>query len=383
MKSLLTTINPLAFRTLSGHRFKYQQLRLNQTFAKIIAFEDYGKPREVLKLRQEPLPELSSKDLHVKFLAAPVNPADVNQIEGSYPAKPIFRPGIGAIGGNEGVAEVIAVGADVKGFKIGDWVIPSKPGFGTWRSHAAVQPEEIHRISKEGISVIQAATLTVNPCTAYRMLQDFVELKEGDYVVQNGGNSGVGQAVIQIAHARGIKTINIIQENFEEAAQKLKDLGATHVIADTNIRKQETRDLIKSIGRPIRLGLNCVGGKTTTDMSRLLGNNATLVTYGGMSREPLTFPTSIFIFKNLTATGFWMTSWSKEHSKEERAQMWDEILDMMRDGKLKEVPNEAISWGAGTECLPQDQEQDMLKKFTDVVDKALSGFSKGKQIVLF
>ncbi|KAK9721280.1 mitochondrial 2-enoyl thioester reductase [Basidiobolus ranarum] len=385
MRGLLTSINPKAIRSLSAFQLQYQSYRFNQTFAKIISFEEYGKPSTVLKIRQQALPELSSKDVHIKFLAAPVNPADVNQIEGSYPAKPVFHPEIGAIGGNEGVAEVISVGTEVKDLTVGDWVIPSKPGFGTWRTHASVQPEDIYRIPKEGISVIQAATLTVNPCTAYRMLKDFIDLKEGDYVIQNGGNSGVGQAVIQIARARGINTINIIRdrENFEEAAQKLKDLGATHVFADTQIRKPDTRDFIKSLGRPIRLGLNCVGGKTTTDMARLLGNNATLVTYGGMSREPLTFPTSIFIFKNLTATGFWMTNWAKDHSREERAQMWNEILGMMRDGKLKEVPNEQINWETSSEHISQDQEQNMLKKFTGVVDKALSGFSKGKQIVLF
>lgn len=86
------------------------------------------------------------------------------------------------------------------------------------------------------IPVLSAATLGVNPCTAYRMLTDFEELKagsfifisldcipaarhapksnsvSGDSVIQNAANSAVGQAVIQIAAAKGIQTINVIRD---------------------------------------------------------------------------------------------------------------------------------------------------------------------------
>jgi trans-2-enoyl-CoA reductase len=44
------------------------------------------------------------------------------------------------------------------------------------------------------------------------MLKDFIDLKPGDWVIQNGANSAVGQAVIQIAAARGLKTINLIRD---------------------------------------------------------------------------------------------------------------------------------------------------------------------------
>lgn len=47
------------------------------------------------------------------------------------------------------------------------------------------------------VDIATAATISVNPGTAYRMLKDFVPLKNGDTVIQNGANSAVGQAVIQ------------------------------------------------------------------------------------------------------------------------------------------------------------------------------------------
>ena len=44
-----------------------------------------------------------------------------------------------------------------------------------------------------------AATMMINPASALRMLEDYVALREGDWVVQNGANSAVGLALIQIA----------------------------------------------------------------------------------------------------------------------------------------------------------------------------------------
>lgn len=56
-----------------------------------------------------------------------------------------------------------------------------------------------------------AATMGLSPCVALRLLNDFADLKEGDVIIQNGANSLVGQTVVQLAHARGIKTINLIR----------------------------------------------------------------------------------------------------------------------------------------------------------------------------
>ena len=47
---------------------------------------------------------------------------------------------------------------------------------------------------------ISAATLLINPPTAYMMLKHFVDLNPGDFVIQNSANSGVGRAVIELAH---------------------------------------------------------------------------------------------------------------------------------------------------------------------------------------
>lgn len=78
----------------------------------------------------------------VKWLLAPVNPADINTIQGKYPSKPPLP----AIPGNEGVGEIIAIGSNVKYLNIGDRVIPNGTHLGTWRTHANYTVEELLKV---------------------------------------------------------------------------------------------------------------------------------------------------------------------------------------------------------------------------------------------
>jgi len=59
--------------------------------------------------------------------------------------------------------------------------------------------------------------------------------------------------------------------------------------------------------------------KAYNNTDRLSGKNAHLVTYGAMAKEALIFPSSVFIFNDLTAHGFWKAEWYKQKSPEKRA----------------------------------------------------------------
>ncbi|KAG8745657.1 hypothetical protein FRC10_007354 [Ceratobasidium sp. 414] len=87
----------------------------------------------------------------------------------------------------------------------------AKPQFGTWASHAYANAKDVIPVDKR-VGEVRAATMTVNPPTARGMLSDFRNLSKGDYVIQNGANSAVGQAVIQIAAARKLRTINVVRD---------------------------------------------------------------------------------------------------------------------------------------------------------------------------
>lgn len=285
------------------------------------------------------------------------------------------------MGGNEGVAEVIGRGEKVKGIMKGDWVVMKRQGFGTWRTHAQTTEEELVKIEdKDGLTPIQAGTVSVNPCTAYRMLKDFAQLKEGEWFIQNGANSGVGRAAIQLGRLWGYKSINVVRSRSDEELEKLKrellDLGADVVITDKELENREIKDKIAQWtngGRqPIRLGLNCVGGKQVNAMVKQLAPNSPLVTYGGMSKEPTTLPTGLLIFKNIRFEGFWVSRWS-DQNPEDKKRTIDEILQLCREGKLKDIPVDEVMWNWDTKA----------ETLIDAVSGTLGGFRKGKGVFVF
>lgn len=77
-----------------------------------------------------------------------------------------------------------------------------------------------------------------NPPTAYRMLKDYVSLRPGDVVIQNGANSACGQYVIQLCNAWKLISVNVVRDrpNIQELKDSLTKLGATHVLTEDELR---------------------------------------------------------------------------------------------------------------------------------------------------
>lgn len=278
--------------------------------ASVLRYSEFGDPAKVIKIQEESVSDPANGEVLVKTLGAPINPADINTIQGKYPVKPQFP----AVGGNECVSEVVAVGGQVGGLKVGDRVVPFATGLGTWRSHALYKECNLMKVPKS-IGIAESATITVNPCTAYRMLKDFVPLQSGDTVIQNGANSACGQAVIQLCRAWGVECVGIVRDRpeFTKLRVYLKDLGAAEILTEEELRT--TKIFKDKLFKKPKLALNCVGGKNALEVSRHLDNHGIMVTYGGMSREPVIVPTASLIFKDLQFRGFWMTRWTNNNTQ--------------------------------------------------------------------
>ncbi|XP_052088948.1 enoyl-[acyl-carrier-protein] reductase, mitochondrial-like [Mytilus californianus] len=329
-----------------------------------VMLKEFGDPRKVLSLEKIPVQHPSDDEVFVKMLMAPINPSDINMIEGTYH----IRPKLPSIVGNEGVGEVVEIGKNVKNMKAGDWVIPAEPAWGTWRQLAVTKENLLLKIDND-IPLLSAATIMVNPCTAYRMLKDYVMLEAGDLVIQNGANSAVGQCVIQLAKEWGIKTINIVRDrpDLESLKSHLNRLGATHVVTEEFVRTSEMKELINSYNQKPKLALNCVGGKSATELIRFLKEKGTIVTYGGMSKKPLTIPTGALIFKEVKIMGYWNTQWNFEHrDSDEKKDMYKNLCDLIRDCKLLPSPSELVPFS----------------NFQEAVDKSLEGFQNQKKVLV-
>ncbi|XP_045401687.1 enoyl-[acyl-carrier-protein] reductase, mitochondrial isoform X3 [Lemur catta] len=250
--------------------------------ARALVYGHHGDPAKVVELKNLELAAVGGSDVHVKMLAAPINPSDINMIQGNYS----LLPKLPAVGGNEGVGQVVAVGSNVTRLKPGDWVIPANAGV-------------------------------------------------GDSVIQNASNSGVGQAVIQIAAALGLRTINVVRErpDIQKLTDRLKSLGAEHIITEEELRRPEMKNIFKDVPQP-RLALNGVGGKSSTELLRQLAPGGTMVTYGGMAKQPVIASVSLLIFKDLKLRGFWLSQWKNNHSPDQFKALILTLCDLIRRGQL-------------------------------------------------
>jgi len=292
---------------------------------KAAVYETHGNPVEVLRVVDVPLAQPAANEAAVKMSAAPINPADLNAIEGKYPIKAALP----AVPGMEGAGVVTDVGSAARDFAIGTRVILPH-NFGTWREIAVIPAERLVAVPKE-IEPIQAAMLKVNPITAWRMIHDFVSLKLGDWLIQNAANSGAGECVIQIARELGIKTVNVVRR--PELVEELHSLGGDVVLVDgDNLRDEVAAATGKA---PIRLALNAVGGENGLRVAKCLASDGTMVTYGAMSLQPLCIPNGMLIFKNLRFTGFWVNKWYDAATAEERAETFQPLFDMAKRGLLR------------------------------------------------
>lgn len=247
-----------------------------------------------------------------------------------------------ATAGNEFVGEIVQMGEKVQNFVVKEHVVAFESGLGTWSKYLLLDCEQVYAIPFE-VPLPAAATLTVNPCTAYRMLKDFIKLQPGDCIIQNGANSAVGQAVHQLCKIWGIKSVGVVRERPEiiKLKQDLLRLGATEILTDEELTKTQ---LFKSgcLPKP-RLALNCVGGESATNIAKYLDYQGVMVTYGGMSRKPVTLATGPLIFKKHSFHGFWITEWVKKNYRSpERSYMLRNLTQLMQRNEFLPPNHELI-----------------------------------------
>jgi mitochondrial enoyl-[acyl-carrier protein] reductase / trans-2-enoyl-CoA reductase len=288
-------------------------------------YERHGNPPDVLRVESRPWPTAAPGEVVVAMRAAPINPADLNQIEGKYP----IRPALPATPGFEGAGVVGELGSDVKGLTNAALVILPH-NIGTWRETVAVKAEDLV-VVPAGIEPVHAAMLKINPMTAWRLLHDYVELQTGDWLIQNAANSAAGRAVIQIAHELGYKTVNVVRR--AELIDELRAEGGNVVLVDGDNLREEVKNATGAAA--IRLGLNAVGGESALRLANCLAPAGTLVTYGAMGLQPLKLPNGLLIFKDLRFRGIWINKWYDNATPTQRMDAFHPLFDMAKRGLLK------------------------------------------------
>ena len=250
----------------------------------------------------------------VDVVACSINPADILIIEGNYATRPTPPCALGI----EGAGTVAAVGAGVTNLKVGDKVMSL--GRTNWTQRIRDKAETFVRLPKE-VDLAQAAMLKVNVATAHLMLTQYVQLKRGDWVIQNAANSGVGVDLIRLAHADGIRSVNVVRRT--ALVDPLKKLGADVVVVDgPDVAQRVAKE---TGGAAIKLGIDAVAGAATGRLAQCVAEGGTVVNYGLMSGEQCQIDASHFLFRDIHLVGFWL-------AKVMRGMKFDEIQGLY--GKL-------------------------------------------------
>jgi len=295
---------------------------MNEPVVQTAQFHTFGTPAKVLEVGQVEHAPLAEGRMRVRMIAAPVNPADLNFIEGTYG----MRPELPAVPGIEGCGEIEE--SRVPGWEPGTRVI-LLARLGSWRSHIDAGPADLLRVP-DALDPFQAAMLKVNPATAWRLLTSVEHPEAGSWVVQNAASSNAGRCIIQLARRLGLRTVNLVRRI--ETAEDLHSLGADVVLPDD---PQAVAAALEATGgeRP-RLACNAVGGESALRLLDLLAEEGVHLTFGAMSRRSLKVPNSLLIFRRLRLHGFWMTKWLESAPREELEETYSWLAGLAVEGKL-------------------------------------------------
>ena len=334
------------------------RLALGAEAPRVLRYGAHGKPADVLRLEAEADAGWSGKDGEVsaRLVAAPVNPADVNAIEGRYPGAPQAP----AVGGLEGLFEVQdSANAELARGTWGVALRAPTSGPGTWRTHAVFPRGALVPIGDaRSVDPAFGATLKVSFATAYRLLKDFRTASSGSVVI-TGATSHVGRAALQLCAAWNIPSLATLRGErppdsggWDAVHDELTTLGGGPDLC-TVVPYGSLREAARG-RRDVVLSLDGVGGDAAREAMHALADGGVHVVYGGMARQPVSVGAGALIFRDLSVRGFWMTRWyaSATTSDEDISAMFAELTDMHRAGQLRAGPTTQRPFAPASVCDP-------------------------------
>lgn len=282
-------------------------------------------PADKIEFDEVPTPTPKEGEVLVKIKAVSVNPIDTYIRNGAnYWELP--KP---YILGADFAGEVIALGANVSQFKVGDRVWGTNQGLmgrqGVFSEFAAIGEQWIYPTPKDVKDECAAACALVG-VTAHLGLFNRANLKSGETIFVHGGTGGVGAMVVQMAKAAGATVI--ATAGSPEKATLCRKLGADHVI------EYKTQDEVAEVKKLAPNGVN-VYWETLREpdfdkIVPMMAERGRIVLMAGREARPV-FPVGPFYVKGCSLLGFVMF----KATPEEQRACAEDINKWLASGKLK------------------------------------------------
>jgi len=297
--------------------------------AKVIRLTETGGP-EVLRFEDIDVGEPGPGEVRIRVAAIGLNRSEAMYRAGRYPV-PQTLP---CLMGYEASGTIEALGAEVEGFKEGDFVsvVPKFQlgTYGVWGEQAIV-PAHALLPAPPGLSAGEAAAVWMPYMTAFA-LYEVANIGPSDGVLIRAASSSVGLAAIQLANWAGSISIACTRTSAKSAL--LKTQGAAHVIA-TEEEDLVERTMAITSGRGARTAFDPVGGPYVDTLAQALAERGILFIYGGLSEQPTPYPHWPCAMKGASLRG-WVASEIWNHPERYRHAQ-EVILAGLACGALKPV----------------------------------------------
>ncbi|GAB3697390.1 quinone oxidoreductase family protein [Saccharopolyspora tripterygii] len=227
---------------------------------------------EVLELGEVEVPEPGSGQLLVDVAAAGVNFIDTYQRSGVYSMQLPFTPG------SEGAGEIVAVGADVDGFSVGERVAWAMAP-GSYAEKALVPASAAVKVP-EGVAADTAAAAMLQGMTAHYLVTSTHPVATGETALVHAAAGGMGLLLTQLIKAKGANVIGTVST--DEKERLAREAGADEIIRYTDADvAAEVSDLTD--GRGVDVVYDGVGKSTFEASLASLRPRGTLALFGASS----------------------------------------------------------------------------------------------------
>jgi NADPH2:quinone reductase len=289
-----------------------------------IAIKAPGGP-EMLVPEQRPVPQPGDGEILVKVAAAGVNRPDVMQRKGLYPPP----PGASEIPGLEIAGEIVALGGDVRRWKIGDRVMALVSG-GGYAEYALAHAS--HALPVSGLPMAEAGAVPETFFTVWHNVFERGALKSGETLLVHGGSSGIGTTAIQLAKNFGAKVI--VTAGSEDKCEACRKLGADLAI---NYKTEDFVEKVKSAtdGKGANVILDMVGGDYIARNYEAAAVEGRIVQIAFMGSPKAEVNFSRIMLKRLHHTGSTLRSRSVADKGAIARAVEDNALPLLAAGTIK------------------------------------------------
>jgi len=231
--------------------------------------EHYGGA-DTVHAGEVPDPAVGAHDVLVRIRAASINPIDLKIRNGDLKAiLPLRAP---FVLGNDLAGTVVAVGARVTRFAVGDEVYahPNQNRFGTFAEFIAIHQDDV-AAKPATLTMVEAASMPLVGLTAWQALVQRADLRPGQKVLIHAGAGGLGTIAIQLAKHLGATVATTVSATKTDV---VKNLGADIIV---DYRKQAFETILHDYD----VVLDSVGGETLDKSLRVLKPGGTVISVTG------------------------------------------------------------------------------------------------------